>query len=73
MLQKMTSSPYFCMFSGIVLAASSGYEILHSIGDMTLGSHHGILVFGLMQILKASSELLRGLEEMQESEIREEA
>lgn len=67
MLKRITESPYLNLFSGLVLLITSGYEIMMTMDDVLVGVRHGILVFGLIQIVKAIPEIMRGLEEVQEA------
>ncbi len=67
MLRRMTDSPYLNLFSGLVLLITSGYEIMMTVDDVLVGVRHGVLVFGLIQIVKAVPEIMRGLEEVQKA------
>ena len=64
MLHKIVHNPYLTLLSGLILLISSGYETWVSFNDFSLGSHHGILVFSIIQILKVIPELMHGLREI---------
>ena len=66
MLEKITRSPYLNLLSGLVLLISSGYETLHTLDHLSLGAHHGVLIFSLIQILKALPEIMDGAEKLAE-------
>ena len=68
MLRKITQSPYLNLLSGLILLATSAYEIFQSIDEAALGVRHGILVFSMIQIVKAIPEIMHGLSEVQEAE-----
>ena len=68
MLEKIAKSPYLNMLAGIVLITTAGYETWESFGELKLGTHHGVLVFGFIQILKSLPEVLHGVKEVREGE-----
>lgn len=65
MLKKITQSPYLNLLSGLILLMTAGYETWDSFEQATIGAHHGILVFGLIQIVKAIPEITVGLKELE--------
>lgn len=67
MLKKIAASPYLNFLSGIILLLTAGYEVWHTIETANLGSHHGILIFGLVQIIKSIPEIFRGVDEVEKS------
>jgi hypothetical protein len=71
MLKKITESPYLNLLSGIILLVTSSYEVWESFGESageaSVGAHHGIFIFALMQILKVIPEMLHGLKEVEEA------
>lgn len=68
MLKAITESPYLNLFSGLILLGCAGYEIWHSVGEFTLGAHHGIAIFGIIQTVKSIPEALHGLKLVREGE-----
>ena len=68
MLEKTATSPYLNILAGIILISTAGYETWESIGEFKLGTHHGVLVFGLLQVLKGLPEALHGAKEISEGE-----
>ncbi len=67
MLRKITQSPYLNLLSGIILLITSGYETVVTFNEASLGVHHGILVFSIIQIIKVIPEFMHGLSEIQEA------
>lgn len=68
MLRTITQSPYLNLLSGLILLMTAGYETVETFDHFHLGSHHGVLVFSLIQILKTIPEFMHGLKEVEESE-----
>lgn len=68
MLQRIINSPFLNLISGLVLLVSAGYETVESFDHLTLGAHHGILFFSIVQIAKSIPEILHGLKEIDEAE-----
>jgi hypothetical protein len=67
MLKKITQSPYLNLLSGLILVITAGYETIESLGEASFGAHHGILIFGLIQITQAIPEIMHGLKELEEA------
>ena len=67
MLKKIVHSPYLNLLRGIALLITSGWETRDRFGEFSLATHHGILVFSLVQIARTVPELLHGLKEIHES------
>lgn len=67
MLKKITESPYLNLLSGLILLVTSAYETITSLGEASLGAHHGVLVFSIIQLAKVIPEINRGLGEIQEA------
>ncbi|MBU0482754.1 MAG: hypothetical protein KKG47_16800 [Proteobacteria bacterium] len=67
MLRKITRSSYLNLLSGLILILSAGIETIEGFGEGSIGAHHGILVFGLIQITKAIPEIMHGLKELEEA------
>ncbi len=68
MLRQITQSPYLNLFSGLILLATSIYEIALTVDEASFGIRHGILIFSLVQIIKVIPEIVRGLTEIQEAD-----
>lgn len=67
MLKRITENPYLDLFSGLVLLMTSAYQTITTLGHAGLGVHHGILVFSIVQIIKAVPEITRGLSELEKA------
>ena len=61
MLRKILRSPYLALFSGVILLFTSGYDVWQNFADTNIGTRHGILLFGIMQILKSLPDILDGI------------
>lgn len=68
MLKTITHSPYLNLLSGLILLMTAGYETLETLDHFQLGSHHGVLMFSVIQIVKTVPEFMHGLKEVEESE-----
>ena len=68
MLRRITQSPYLNLLSGLILLTTSGYEVFLTIDETALGVRHGILIFSIIQVVKAIPEIMHGLSEVQEAE-----
>lgn len=67
MLKKITHSAYLNLLSGFILIVTAGIETIVRFGEGSIGAHHGILIFGIIQIVKEIPEILRGLQEIEEA------
>jgi hypothetical protein len=67
MLETITRSPYLNLLSGFVLLITSGYETWHTIDHLSLGAHHGVLIFSIIQILKTLPDIMDGTRELTEA------
>jgi len=56
------------LFCGCLLLLTSGIEVFSSFGDGSIGVHHGIFVFGLIQILQSIPDIQEGLADFEEAE-----
>jgi hypothetical protein len=68
MLREITRSPYLNLLSGAILLATSGYETWSTFGAFSIGSHHGILLFSIIHILKTIPEITHGLKNLEEGQ-----
>ncbi|MGI1671314.1 MAG: hypothetical protein K6L74_13455 [Neptuniibacter sp.] len=68
MLKTIASSPYLNLFSGVVLIVTAGSEVFNTFNEGGLGAHHGVFLFGLIQIVKTFPEFFHAIEEFEEAE-----
>lgn len=64
-LRRITESPALNLGAGLILCASGLAETvreLSELGTWRLGAHHGVVVFGLITIMKSVPDFLEGLE-----------
>jgi len=59
LITRIAYHPYLNLFSGLVLFFTASHEILLSI-DEGIGTHHGIAVFGAVQLIKSLPEIMHG-------------
>jgi len=61
-------NPYLNILIGVILLYSGFSEAWHEFGELkeiTIGAHHGIILFSILHILKAVPEIFEGLEYLQ--------
>ncbi|GAB3094688.1 hypothetical protein G8770_01465 [Aestuariicella hydrocarbonica] len=68
MLNSIINSPYLNLFSALVLLSTSLYETIAKLDELTLGVHHGVLVFSIIQLVKVVPEMLEGLKQLNEAD-----
>ncbi|MCH9685896.1 MAG: hypothetical protein K0V04_30965 [Deltaproteobacteria bacterium] len=59
-LHSIANSPRLNLVVAVILLVASGWEIFETFDEPSLGSHHGLFVFALMQILKTVPDLIEG-------------
>ncbi len=64
MLNSFVQSPFVNLLCGLILLLTSGYEAWNTTEEFTIGAHHGVLFFSIVQILKALPEILQGSKEI---------
>lgn len=61
LITRIAHHPYLNLLSGLVLLITASHEILISLEE-GIGTHHGIAIFGAVQIIKSLPELMHGAE-----------
>ena len=69
MFTKFINSPYLSLIAGVALLVASGYEVWESFEEFSLGAHHGLFVYALVQVAKVLPEIIKGFKEIQESQV----
>ena len=64
-LRYITKSPGINVSVGFIFLATGLVEIINSIGEMSVGAHHGAVLFGFFHILKYLPDLVEGMEYVQ--------
>ena len=65
---RIAESPALTMGAGILLLLTAGWEIVEGLGEeFAPGAHHGLAVFGLVQVIAAMPHCLHGVKQMHES------
>lgn len=64
MLNSFVQNPFVNLLSGFILLLTSGYEAWSTIDEFTVGAHHGVFLFSIIQILKVIPETLQGTKEL---------
>jgi len=67
MIWKIVQSPFVNLLAGVILVITAGAEVIENWGTFEIGAHHGVAIFGLLQILKALPEVMEGLEEIEKA------
>ena len=74
-VKRLVRSPYTSIFSGVILFASGVFEstetALEKIFSIEIESYMGIIVFAVVQILKAITDIFEGLEKLEVAELAE--
>ena len=65
---KFLRSPYLDLLSGFILMITAGYETWERLGEYSIGVHHGVLIFSIIQIAKSIPEIRDGLKDIDEAE-----
>ena len=63
LITRIAHHPYLNLFSGLILLITASHEILLSL-DEGISTHHGVAVFGAVQIIKTLPELLHGADDV---------
>ncbi|MBT8421457.1 MAG: hypothetical protein KJO08_11445 [Gammaproteobacteria bacterium] len=67
-LKRITESPYLNIVIGLLMfysGASEAWNELHELEEVTVGAHHGVILFSLLHILKTIPDIFEGLEHIQ--------
>jgi hypothetical protein len=64
MLNSFAQHPFVNLFCGLILLLTSGYETWSTIEELTVGAHHGVFLFSIVQVLKTLPEMLQGTKEI---------
>ena len=70
MIRKLVDNPYANLLVGIILISSSFMEVWQSFQEDTikLGTHHGVMLLGITQTLKALPDIMDSLENLEKFE-----
>lgn len=65
---RLLTSPWLNFLVGLVLVVSSGWETAQAFLEEsnTLGAHHGVLLFSIVQVLKVLPELMEAARNVDE-------
>jgi hypothetical protein len=63
LLKKFTENAYVNLLSGLILLATSGKEIIETLDEGRIGTHHGVAIFALLHILQVFPEIVHGTEQ----------
>ena len=67
-LKKFVKNPYVNIIIGIILLLSGLVEAWDTLSEDIMngnfGAHHGVIIFGLFQILKCLPDIFEGIEDM---------
>ncbi len=63
---RLISSPWLTLVGGLALLVTSLWETIESLSDASVGAHHGVLLFSIVQVLKVLPDLLDGIRDAHE-------
>lgn len=63
-IARIAENPYLNLISGSILVVTAGWEVITSFHAGRIGAHHGILVFGIIQIIQCLPHILHGSEQL---------
>jgi len=62
MVRAQVERPGFQLFLGVVLVGTGLWDSIEALeADFEVGSHHGVLVLGLVYVLKSLPDFVEGL------------
>lgn len=63
-VKRITENPYTNLVVGLILLGTSSMEVWDSFvsEESHLGAHHGVMLFGLMQTIKALPDIMEAME-----------
>jgi len=64
LLKKFTENAYVNLIAGLILLATSGKEIIETLDEGRIGTHHGVAIFALLNLLKVFPEIVHGTEQV---------
>jgi hypothetical protein len=70
MIARFIKSPWMSAATGLVLILTAGIEMMDDVGfphPFGIGLHHGVLVAGILQLLKGLFEGLEGFNRISEA------
>lgn len=67
-MKAFINGPYVNLLCGILLVLTSGIEVVLTIKDGSLGAHHGVLLYGMVVLVKALLHLREGVVDCEEAE-----
>jgi len=77
LLKKIAHSPILNIISGLALLVFASYDVFDIVketNELTLapgaGVHHGVFIYSIIHILKALPDVMEGLQELDDVEIR---
>ena len=66
LIARIAHHPYLNLFSGLILLITASHEILRTV-EGGIGTHHGVAVFGAVQLLKSLPDLMHGVDHLAKS------
>lgn len=61
-LKKMIDNPTVLLMIGIILIFTSIGEVIEGLDELSIGTHHGVFIWGIFQVFSAIPHLVEGLE-----------
>jgi len=68
LLKMVAECPYLNLAAGVILLVTAGYETWDSLEEAKLGAHHGVALFGLLQVIKSLPDIVEAAHNLRESQ-----
>jgi hypothetical protein len=72
LVHRVADDPRLNLCAGLILLATGLLEsvalIMEDVLEMPIGAHHGIALFGFLQVIKALPDTMKGLKFVEEGE-----
>lgn len=66
-MKTFINNPYLKLACGLILLFTSGVEVVKSFADGTIGAHHGVFIFGILQILESIPDIQESFEKIEDA------
>jgi len=62
MIKNFIDNPIVLLVIGILLMLTSVGEVIEGLNELSLGTHHGVFIWGAFQVMSAIPHFIEGLE-----------
>ncbi len=67
LLRRITKNPSINILVGIIFLATGLVETWRELDNLTIGTHHGAIFFGLLHVLKYFPDFIEGADYLQKN------